>query len=177
MINFKAYVREQLNAYADYGFFATFREQLMNDYINSTVGEDIEDNDDLEYPEGEIHREYQRYLEFVEYLMLNVVMERKYTTRTQVVDYLMAKGLSEAFAKVAADQQYNYDPQPDGTPGDDLLRNGPENDPDFPQPITASYVDLDMVYDTWVELLGIDGDRITVDGEPMYDLKGNLVTD
>lgn len=171
MINFKQYVREQLHKATDEGIFDVAREQLMNDYINSTIGEDIEDNNTLAYPEDEIAAEYQRYLEFVEYLMLNIIMNRSYSTRAEAVDYMIAKGMSEPFAKAAIDQQYNYDENGDTA---DLLRGNHE---DLTIPSVVTREELDMVYDTWLPMLRIEHGSICVDGEPTYDLQGNMLTD
>lgn len=90
-----------------------------------------------------------------------------YTTRTQMEAALVKAGMSAAFAKVATDQQYNY--QDDRYPTDSLF-NGPGE-------LVASQTDADvaMVKATWEGLLSIDGDTICVDGEPMYDLQGERV--
>jgi hypothetical protein len=94
----------------------------------------------------------------------------EFETRPQAVEYLVSKGMSPEFAKAAIDQQYNYD-KPDDT--NEPLRNGPEEED---EPTTQSVADLDMVYNTWVELLSTDEQgNICVDGEPTYDAQGNLL--
>lgn len=96
----------------------------------------------------------------------------EFTTRTQAVKYLVTKGMSEPFAKAAIDQQFNYDPDFGDGVSDDKLR-GMFEDLDIAG--TQSFADLDMVKRTWDGMLTIEDDKICVDGEPTYDLNGDLL--
>ena len=89
-----------------------------------------------------------------------------FNTRTQAAEYLVGKGMSQAFAKVTVDQQYNYGE------GDELLRG---NNEDLSVTHVATVEELDMVYDTWIEILSVEDEFICVDGEPTYNLQGDLL--
>jgi hypothetical protein len=95
----------------------------------------------------------------------------EFETRLQAMEYLIErKGMQPLLAFAAIDQQYNYDESEDYN---GPLRAGPK-DEDFPDPIKVSVADLNMVYDTWKEMLSIDeSGNVWVDGEPTYDKNGN----
>lgn len=91
----------------------------------------------------------------------------KYTTRTEVVKALVELGMSLPYAKVAVDQQYNYDEHGDK---DDLLRGNHE---DLSIPHVADDQELISVMHTWNEgALTTEGGVICVDGEPTADING-----
>lgn len=94
----------------------------------------------------------------------------EFKTRPQAAEYLVSKGMSPAFAKVAVDQQYDYDEASDTN---QPLRIEPVDTVDL-GPVTVSVADLDMVYNTWIDMISIEGNAICIDGEPMYDLDGNF---
>jgi hypothetical protein len=92
------------------------------------------------------------------------------TTRSAMVAALIELGMNAVFAKVAVQQQYNYDE------GDiDSNNLGGYYDDDLAKHHDQTSDDAIMVKSTWEAMLTIENDEILVDGEPMYDLEGNIL--
>lgn len=89
----------------------------------------------------------------------------KFTTRTQVVEFLVQHmGMEPKYAMAGVDQQYNYD-------NGDLLCGNDEEDLQISHVATVG--EVIMVHRTWVDMLTTDADGwVCVDGEPMYDHNG-----
>lgn len=112
-----------------------------------------------------------------------------FTTRAAAVDYLVAQGKPLNYAKVAIDQGYDYEVDPafaeklrsEGkfTHPDGLIYGWPECGEDTGDgdavPITIDEQDVIAMYNTFEEMLSIEGNNILVDGEVMYDLEGNIL--
>lgn len=91
-------------------------------------------------------------------------------TRTAMVAALIELGMNPVFAKVAVEQQYNYDE-------DDVDSNnlGGYYDDNLAMHHDQTSDDAIMVKNTWEAMLTIENDEILVDGEPMYNLEGNIL--
>jgi predicted metallo-beta-lactamase superfamily hydrolase len=86
--------------------------------------------------------------------------------RSEVIEYLVAKGYPLNKVKVAIDQGYNFD------------KNGDMNGhcrvgDDDTAPISVSEADAVMMYNTFDEMIEVTPDGIMVDGDMQYDLNGD----
>lgn len=110
-----------------------------------------------------------------------------FATRTQVVAYLVSEGKPENYAKAAVNEGFNF--EQDGDTRDLCFREF--DDEDF-KPNTESTTVTDMsnseflptlvtpefaisMYNTFEEMFSVEGGAIFMDGEPMYDLQGNML--
>lgn len=109
----------------------------------------------------------------------------KFATRTEVISYLVGEGKPLNFAKVAVDQGYNYEADDDTR--DLCFRGHEEEDFDFNPVATAwdmtedqrpTFVtpeDAIAMYNTFEEMISVEGNNIAIDGEVMYSIEGNLL--